>query len=194
MPQRFDGKENRTDFSSPYIKAGGWSGFRLGSKVLSSQLPIHLTPKQGVGGGPAQDRTPRTQELPGGSPGCAPPLRRLPVCPATNHRRVPPPLRHHTRRGLPAPSLPGKPRIRGLVTRVSGSLGDGGAGDSGGARPRHSFGGGRGRRPEDMNARGPQEPRDRRQLPSNTSCSDVTGHVGRGLKGAAGPDFPAPAR
>lgn len=129
-----------------------------------------------MGGGPAQDRTPPHPGPARGSPSCAPPLA------PTNHRRVPGPRPAPPRRGLPA--LPAREAPdSGPVTRVSGSLGDGGAGDSGGARPRHSPGGGARAPPRRHERAGPSEPRDRRQLPQTLPALTSRGTWVAALKG-----------
>lgn len=199
-----------TDFSSPYIKAGGWVWFSFGepSPVFRSPPPTPPHPEavwkqQGVGsrGGsrPGQAApAPRTyQGIPGLRPRPAASPLSAPEAP-TNHRRVPGPRPAPPRRGLPA--LPSREASdSGPVMRVSGSLGDGGRVTPGAPARGTHLAAGRGRRPEDRNVRGPRS-RQTGATSSNTSCSDVTGHVGRGLKGtaglkgAAGPDVPAPAR
>ena len=180
-----------TDFSSPYIKAGGWVWFSFGEQSLVFRSPPPTPPRscmeaRGWRGGPAQDRTPPRPGPARGSPGCALWPRRI-----TAASRAP--ARHHSA-GASQPSPPGKPRTRGRSRASLGASETGGRVTPGAPARGTHLAAGRGRRPEDMNARGPQS-RQTGATSSNTSCSDVTGHVGRGLKGAAGPAFPtAPPR
>ena len=172
------------------------SGFRLGSKVLSFAAPHPPHPEavwkqRGVAWGsrPGQNApAPRTcQGIPGlrprsGASRLSPPWPRR----ITAASRAP--ARHHPA-GASQPSAPGKPRTRGRSRASLGASETGGRVTPGAPARGTHLAAGRGCRPEDMNSRGPQS-RQTGATSSNTSCSDVTGHVGRGLKGAAGPDFP----
>lgn len=140
-----------TDFSSPYIKAGGWVWFSFGQQSPVFRSPPSTSPRSSKGwvGVPPRTGRPRTQDLPG-DPRAAPP--RWPRLITAAFRA---PARHHPA-GAFQPSPPGKPRIRGRSLASLGASETGVRVTAGAPARGTHLAAGRGRRPEDMNARGPQ--------------------------------------